>query len=46
MVRAREERKARRDERQREAEAALRSSLTLEESRRWGLLSEAVARVR
>jgi hypothetical protein len=42
MIRAREERKTRRLERQREVEAVLRSSLTEEERRLWQLLSDAV----
>jgi hypothetical protein len=45
MIRAHEERKARRTESQKELEAALRSSLSEEENRRWQVLSEAVARV-
>ena len=42
MIHAREERKTRRLERQREVEAVLRSSLTEEERRLWQLLSDAV----
>jgi hypothetical protein len=45
MIRAREARLARRTERQMELEAALRSCLTADESRRWQLFSDAVARV-
>jgi hypothetical protein len=45
MIRAREQRTTWRGERQREAEAAFRSSLTAEERRLWLLYSEAVARV-
>jgi hypothetical protein len=42
MIRAREERKAQRLERQQEVEAVLRSSLTEDERRLWQVLSEAV----
>jgi len=42
MIRAREERKAQRLERQHDVEAALRNSLTEDERRRWQVLSEAV----
>jgi hypothetical protein len=45
MIRARDERRTRRAERQREVEAALRSCLTDAEARLWHALSEAVARV-
>jgi hypothetical protein len=45
MIRAREERHAQRLEHHRDVEAVLRSSLTEEETRRWQVLSEAVARV-
>jgi hypothetical protein len=44
MLRAREERARRRL--QREVEAALRDSLTEDESRLWQMLSDAVRRVR
>jgi hypothetical protein len=42
MIRAREERKAQRLERQHEVEAMFRNSLTEEERRLWRVLSEAV----
>jgi hypothetical protein len=45
MIRAREERKAQRFERQQDVEAVLRSSLTEEERRLWQMLSEAVGQV-
>ena len=45
MIRARDERKAQRLERQQHVEAVLRSSLTEEESRRWQRLSETVGQV-
>ena len=45
MIRAREQRRARRVERQQEAEAAFRSSLTAEERRLWLVFSDAVAQV-
>jgi hypothetical protein len=45
MIRAREERKAQRFERQQDVEAVLRSSLTEEERRLWQVLSEAVGQV-
>jgi hypothetical protein len=45
MIRAREERKAQHFEREQDVEAALRSSLTEEESRLWQVLSEAVGQV-
>jgi hypothetical protein len=46
MIRAREQRKARRADKQRAVEAALWSSLTVDEMRRWLIFSGAVARVR
>jgi hypothetical protein len=45
MIRAREQRKARRIEQQKEAEAAFSSSLTAEERRLWHVFSDAVAQV-
>jgi hypothetical protein len=45
MIRAREERKAQRLERQQDIEAVLRSSLTEDERRLWQVLSEAVGQV-
>jgi hypothetical protein len=45
MIRARDERRARRFERQEEVQAVFRSSLTAEETRLWQVLSEAVGRV-
>jgi hypothetical protein len=45
MMRAREERDARRREQQAKAEAAFRSSLTAEELWLWSVFSDAVARV-
>jgi hypothetical protein len=44
MIRAREERRTQRLERQQEVEAALHSSLTDRERRLWQALSEAVGR--
>jgi hypothetical protein len=46
MTRAREERRARRAERQQQVEATLWSSFTAEERRLWRLFSDAVADVR
>ena len=46
MIRAREQRKAQCAARLREVEAALRSSQTAEERRRWLAFSEAVAEIR
>jgi len=45
MIRARDERKAQRLERQQEVEAVLRRSLTEAEGRLWQVLSDAVGRV-
>jgi hypothetical protein len=45
MIRAREERKAQRFERQQDVETVLRSSLTEDERRLWQVLSEAVGQV-
>jgi hypothetical protein len=45
MMSAREQREARRRERQAEVEAAFESSLTVEERRLWSVFSDAVGRV-
>jgi hypothetical protein len=45
MIRAREQRRAQRRERQEQVEAALKSSLTADEWRQWLIFSDAVARV-